>query len=140
MEKMSLTEMEEKAIELIKSDDDLLVELVEELDNWNGYADGFRCYPMCELDEFYAGCTASKLLNDITSDFRISDDWFYYSIYGLESTDDRAELYRDHTSAKEIFDRAEENWYRLRISASELCELMEAIDEARNWDAFDIEE
>lgn len=93
-----------KAIEELKNNDELFVDMVNELDNWNGYADGFRAYSMCELDDLHHGMSLSDFLTRITEDFNINDDYFYYSIYGLESTDDIVELYRDNVSEEELFD------------------------------------
>lgn len=117
----------ERAIEMIRTNDDLMIELVDELDACNGYADGFRAYDMCELDDFYSGVSAAKLLEDLTADFNKYDEWFYFSIYGLESTDDKADLYRANTDAGEIFDNVLENLNHLNIYNYDFREIMEEI-------------
>ena len=121
------SELVAKAIEMISSDDDLMIELVDELDAWNGYADGFRAYDMCELDDFYSGVSATKLLEDLTADFNKYDEWFYFSIYGLESTNDKADLYRANTDAEEIFDNVLENMNHLNIYDNDFRGIMEEI-------------
>ena len=120
-------ELVEKAIETINKDDDLFVQLVDELDSYMGFADGFRCFQMDELDDFYCDCKVSKLLNDITDDFNLNDDYFYFSIYGLESTDSVIDLYRDHTDASEIFDNLLNYHYNIYYYDSDFEELMESI-------------
>ena len=123
-------ELMQKAIELIDNDDDLFCELVDELDSWNGFADGYRCWDMGELDEFYCDAPASKLINDITKDFEIGDDYFYFSIWGLESTSDKAGLYRSNTDAEEILENVIE--YRAHLDIpDELSDLLDEIEEAR---------
>ena len=119
-----------KAEELIEEDDELFCHLVEELDNYNGFADGYRCFDMYELDDFYYNTPASKLLEDLTEDFHKGDEWFYFSIWGLESTNDRTGLYKDHTDAEEVLDNILNNLHGVYIDCEELEELLEALDEA----------
>ena len=116
---MKYAEMVEKAVEMIRDDDELMMNLVDELDNWNGYADGFRCYDMYELDDF---------LSKLASDFDLRDDFFYDTIYGISSTSDKAELYRDNTDAGDIFDNVLENLSHLYIDDSDFADLMSEID------------
>lgn len=120
-------ELVARAIEMIRTNDDLMIELVDELDAWNGYADGFRAWDMSELSDFYHGETVAKLLDDLTADFNKYDDWFYFSIYGLESTNDKADLYRANTDAGEIFDNVLENLSHLYIYNDDFREIMEEI-------------
>lgn len=54
-EKKTLEDLRNEAIERLEEDDELFCELVEDLDSWNGFADGFRCYPMDEIDEIFYG-------------------------------------------------------------------------------------
>lgn len=121
-------ELVKEAIEMLKNDDELLIDCVNELDSWNGYADSFRCWDMSELDDFYCDCKATKVLEDLTSDFNINDDYFYFSIYGLESTNDIADLYRSNIYEEELFDSLLENYYHLNIYDSDFAELLEEID------------
>lgn len=129
-----------EAIEMIEDDDDLYVDLVDELDSYMGYADGFRCYSMDELDEVYCDCKASKIIEDLTEDFCINDDYFYFSIYGLESCDDKAELYRDHTTAEEIFDEVLNYSGKIYISDSDFEELLEQIENYDEDEEFEEDE
>ena len=121
-----------KLIEMLKNDDDLFIECVEELDNWNGYADGYRAWEMGLLDEFYHDRKASDLLNDMTADFCKNDAFFYFSIWGLESCSDKAELYRDNTDEGELLDNIIDNINHLNITNSEFVEMLEEVDEMRN--------
>lgn len=126
-------ELIKKAIEELKNNDDLFVQMVDELDSWNGYADGFRAYDMSEIDDIYSGCKASKVLEDLTKDFNISDNYFYFSIWGLESTDDKAEFYRDNVDEGELLDNLRDNLNNLDFwQHEEFKELLEEIDEAQD--------
>lgn len=136
MSKKSYEDLVNEAIEMINENDDLYVDLVDKLDGYMGYADGFRCYDMCELDDYYCDCKASKIIEDLTEDFCINDDYFYFSIYGLESCDDKAELYRDNTTAEEIFDNVLNYSNKIYISDSDFEELLEQIE---NYDEEDEE-
>lgn len=119
-------------IEMLKNDDELLINCVEELDSWNGFADGFRAWDMYELDEFYCDRKATDLLNDMTADFCKNDAFFYFSIYGLESCSDKAELYRDNTDEGEILDNVIDNINHLTIDNAEFLEMLEEVEEMRN--------
>lgn len=126
-------ELIKKALEELKNDDDLFVDMIDELDGWNGYADGFRAWDMSEIDDFYCDCKASKLLEDLTGDFNKCDNYFYFSIYGLESTDDKAELYRENVDEGELLDNILDNACHLDFwGHKDFEELLDEIEEARN--------
>ena len=44
-----------EAIDILNNDDEIFCDMINELDAWNGYADGFRCYCMEDLDELFYG-------------------------------------------------------------------------------------
>lgn len=124
---MKYDELIKSAIEMIDNDDELFCDLVNELDGYKGFADGFRCWDMSELDNYYYGSKASQLINDLTSDFNINDSYFYFSIYGLESTDDMITLYRDNVNSGELLDNVINNYNRITIYCSDFDELMNEI-------------
>lgn len=127
--KRTLEELRNAAIEMLKEDDDLLIEVVNELDCWNGYADGFRCEPMELLDDYYCDCKATKVLEDLTEDFNINDDYFYFSYHGLESTDFPADLYRDNIYEEELLDELLDNKNHLYFYNSDFEELLDEIED-----------
>ena len=96
-------ELRTRALEILE-DDETFMEAVDYLDRENGFADGYACYPMWELNDYCAGMSACDLLEKLTKDFNCNDDFFYWSIYGLESTDDKCALYRDNTCTEEVLD------------------------------------
>ena len=126
---MKYEEMKEKALQELKGNDDLFVACVDELDGWNGFADGFRAYDMCELDDLHYGLSLHEFLERLTDDFHINDEYFYYSIYGLESTDDKVGLYRDNVFESDLLENLidRENDLDLKWIDEDFAELIEKI-------------
>jgi hypothetical protein len=89
---------------MIRTDSDLLVEICEELDSYNGFLGDDRCYYMGDIDDILYGKKPSEIIDMITSDFDSSCEWFYFSIYGLESCNDRADHYLDIFSDEDILE------------------------------------
>lgn len=129
---MKYREMIKKAIEMLNEDDDLFVEMVNELDSWNGFADGFRAYPMYELDELFGDCKVSEFLDKLASGFNHNDDYMIDTIWGLDSTNNVAALYRNNVDAGELLDNIIENANHLYFSDSDFEELINDIVDARN--------
>lgn len=127
---MKYDEMITKALEMLE-DDDLYVEMVNELDSYMGYADGFRCFPMDELDELFGEMPLSKFLDTITDDFNNRDNYMVDTIYGLSSTDYPAEIYRDNTTPEEVLDNILDYANHIYFSDSDFEELINEILEAR---------
>ena len=92
-----------KAIETLKDNDELFISCIDELDSWNGYADGFRCFPMDEINDLFCGMKIGDFL-DLLGDFNHRDNFFYESIYGIESCDSKVQLYRDNVDEGELLD------------------------------------
>lgn len=124
---MTYTEMMKKALEMLNTDDELFVEMVNEMDSWNGFADGFRAYPMWELDDLFCDCKVSDFLDKLASGFNRHDEYMVDTIYGLDSTDDIVGLYRDNVDAGELLDNVIENWNHLYFSNDEFEDLITAI-------------
>lgn len=123
--------MEQELFELL---DEYFVDLVNELDSYNGIADGFRCWPMDELNDFYYEVSATQLINDLTPDFNINDDYFYNSCYGLESTNDVKDLYTDNMTHEELLDNLKDNYYYIDIRwiSAELDDMIESLLESES--------
>lgn len=128
---MNKEQMMEKAMQVLKEDDEIFVRCVDELDSWSGYADGFRCYEMCELDDLHCGMSLHDFLEKLTDDFKINDEYFYYSIYGLESTNDKIALYRDNVWESDLLEILIDLYTHLDLEwiDSEFAELIESISE-----------
>lgn len=122
-------ELIEKAIEELKDNDDLFVDCVNELDSWNGFADGFRGYPMYELNDLFYGVSVGDFLDKLASGFNHNDEYFIDTIYGLDSCNDLAEHYRDNVDEGELVDRLIEEYNNIDLNwiDSDFDELIESI-------------
>lgn len=115
-------------LDMIQADSDLMVEICDELDSWNGFLGDDRCYNMCDIDDLLYGKKPSEIIDMITKDFDSSCEWFYFSIYGLESCDDRADFYLDCHSHEEILDEYLDNYSHCNLSNTDLEELADIYD------------
>lgn len=112
---MKYDEMMTKALEMLQENDDLFVDCVNELDSWNGYADGFRGYPMYELNDLFYGVSVGDFLDKLASGFNHNDEYFIDSIYGLDSCNDLAEHYRDNVDEGELLDNIIDNYSNIDL-------------------------
>lgn len=106
--------------------DDVFVEAVKELCCWNSFIDE-ECFPMDNLEELYGHMKLGDFLNHITSDFDYNDDYFYESIWGLESCDDEAEHYRDCVTDEEVLDALIDNYNHVSLSDTGFDGLIEVL-------------
>lgn len=114
------------ALECLGDDDDVLVEAVKELCCWDGFIEE-ECFSMNDLDELYGHMKLGDFLNHITSDFNYNDNYFYESIWGLESCDDEAEHYRDCVTNEEVLDALIDNYNHVSISDRTFDSLIEVL-------------
>lgn len=126
-------ELINEAIYRLENEDDLFCDCIDELDRWDGFADGYKCFPMWELDELCGDMKLSDFLNEITDDFNHKDEFFFWSIYGIESTDDKTDLYRTNTEAGEVLDNLINNYSHIELSYID-SEFDELLDEIVNYD------
>ena len=81
---------------------------------WNAYCEQNAYYDdqLQEMEMFddYVGYgkTPTEVLESVSSDFNIRDNYFYYSIYGFESTDYPEDIIRFDELAKYIYDNDNE--------------------------------
>lgn len=122
--KKTIEELKNEALEMLKDNDELFTDMVNELDSWNGYADGFRCYPMYELDELFGYCKVSEFLDKLTGSFNHTDEYMVDTIYGLDSTNDIVDVYRDNVSAKSLLDDIIENENHIWFQDEDFHELV----------------
>ena len=125
--KKDYKELVGEALELLELDDELFVDMVNELDSWNGFADGFRGFPMYEIDDLFYGVKIGDFLDKLSPSFHHTDEYFVDTIYGLDSTDDLAAYYRDNTSAEEVFDELVKQYHNITIYNARLDALIENI-------------
>lgn len=112
----------DKAKELLEEDEDAFVEACEELDNWDGFLGDSRCESMDMIDEFFN--KPSELLDQM-NDFNPTDSYFYFTVYGVSTTDDKHEVYSDDFSADDVLDELIDNYNHVDLTEnSELNELL----------------
>lgn len=112
----------DKAIDVLEGDDDAFVEACEELDNWNGFLGDSRCEDMDMIDEFFN--KPSDLLDQM-NDFNPTDSYFYFTVYGVSTTDDKHGIYSDDFSADDVLDALIDNYSHVDLREnSELNELL----------------
>lgn len=124
---MTYSEMIKKALEMLNTDGELFVDMVNELDSWNGFADGFRAYPMWELDDLFCDCKVSEFLDKLADGFNLRDEYMVDTIYGLDSTNDIESLYRNNVEAGELLDNIIEYSNHLYFNNSEFENLVSDI-------------
>ena len=112
----------DKAIEVLEDDEDAFVEACEELDNWDGFLGDIRCESMDMIDEFFN--KPSDLLDQM-NDFNPTDTYFYFTVYGVSTTDDKHSVYSDDFSADDVLDALIDNYSHVDLTEnSELNELL----------------
>lgn len=79
-----------------KTKEDRILEILKSykewdlINAWNTRCENYRydddfIYSMDELDEFFYDVKPTELLNQLSDDFRVRDDFFRCSVFGLES-------------------------------------------------------
>lgn len=117
-------------IEYFENNLDVFADCIEELDGYDGYLDDNRLYPMCELDDILCGKSATEIIDLVEgNDFNTNDDYFYYDIYGLKSTDDREGHYEDYID-EYVVERMSQyrRWVDTIDRTDELCELFDSYE------------
>ena len=124
-------ELYAQAVETLTEDDDLFMECIDSLDDLNGFADGYRAYDMSEIDDYCRGMSASDLLYELTGDFDIRDNYFFRSVYGLESCGCKEDLYRENVDESELLDNLIDRYDNLNILDADFDQLLQDIIEAK---------
>lgn len=110
------------------NDDSIFEEVALAMDSYEGSLNDSRCFPMCELDEILGEKKPSEVVEMLTSDFDKEDDYFYFSIYGLESTSDPVLIYRDEIDYSDMVDWLETYGLRnINVNDNEFSELVEML-------------
>ena len=125
--KKAYSDLVAEAVERLENDDELFVDIVNELDSWNGFADGFRGFPMYEIDDFFCDMKVSDFLDKLADGFNHNDAYFVDTIWGIDSTDDLAAYYRGNVSAGEVFDEIIDKYYHIDIYDDDFKNLIDDI-------------
>ena len=114
----------EAIAEVLDEDTDAFVQICEELDNWNGFLDGVRCYDMYEIDGFFK--KPSDLL-DKMDNFNKDDEYFYFYYDSVTTTSDKYDVYSDAVDVDDVIDAIEDCYNHIYIAdttLNELCEIL----------------
>ena len=140
-------EIKKAILNYFEEHEDEFIEVIEDLDSWNGYLGDDRIYDMDELNEIYAGTDADEILRrafygydaetwhtDAHGEkeygaFNPNRNYFYYNGYGnLVSCD-----YKDYSDKLDDYfiDELVANWQRCSMSIpAEVDALIEDYEEA----------
>ena len=131
---MTKTEAIEKIKMYFADNLDVFADCIEELDDYNGWLNDDRLYPMSELDDLLYGRNPSEIIDLVdrnTAAFNLRDDYFYFDVYGLRSTDDREEHYEDYLDDYAIQKMDDVRRYIDTIDRTpELSDLFDELEEA----------
>lgn len=121
-----VSDKELKMIEYFEDHQDEFAEVIEAVDDYNGYLGDDRYYSMWDFDEMFSGTSPSDLANLIYfGGFNPNDDYFRINGYGnLESSD-----YKDYSDYIDGYamDEIIDNVRHIRDSLSD--EILEIIEE-----------
>ena len=67
------------------ADDSDIIQLVRQVNSWDGSLEDYDFFYMDELDELYGEMKLTDFLSELAPDFNYSDDGFRATIYGIES-------------------------------------------------------
>ena len=67
------------------ADDSDIIQLVRQVNSWDGSLEDYDFFDMDELDELYGEMKLTDFLSNLAPDFNYSDDGFRATIYGIES-------------------------------------------------------
>ena len=104
--------IEDRMIDYWKAHNDSFSRVCEELDSWDGFLGDDRIYSMDELDDLLCDKKPSEVLRMVdTGNFNYNDDFFYYSIYGIRSTDEKE--YFNDVDYLEVFEELIDNYGKI---------------------------
>ena len=85
-----------------------LLEMVREVNSYDGSLEEYSYYNMDELDELFYGTKPSDLLNMVAGEFNIFDDYFTIDVYGhlvsYRKYEVLDELEQDHDYILEVYE------------------------------------
>ena len=136
MTKVSYDDLYQKAIEMLTEDTDLFNSMCEELDSWDGFLGDDRYYPMYEFDELLGGRSPLEIAELVSGeDFNTGDDYFRFTIYGVESADEPD--YSDIYSAEDVLDRVIDDCGPLCFGDDDFEDIVRALDNRYDYYDYD---
>ena len=133
--------IENRMIKYWKAHNDSFSRICEELDSWNGFLDDDRIYSMDELDGLLCDRKPSEVLQMVDiSNFDYSDDYFYYDVYGIRSTNEKD--YYDYVDYSNVFKKLIDDYDQVfsHSYGHAYYELFEDVYYIINWDEDEIQD
>lgn len=121
-------EMKAELLQWLDENEDVLSDILEQMDDWDGYLGEDRCWPMSMLDDVFYGASVFDILHGIDfSEFDEDDEYYYDSIWGIRSVDNRYDVYKDYIT-QGLIDNIIDRRGRLRLD-DEFEEMLDDYEE-----------
>ena len=136
-----LNYIENRMVDYWKAHNDSFSRVCEDLDSYDGFLDDDRLYPMDELDDLLYDKKPSEVLQMVDTDnFNYNDDYFYYDIYGIRSTNEK-EYYND-VDYSDVFEELVDNYGKLfnYRYGNAYCILFNDVDNINSQDENEIQD
>ena len=133
--------IEDRMIDYWKAHNDSFSRVCEELDSWDGFLGDDRIYSMDELDDLLGDKKPSEVLQMVdTPNFDYSDDYFYYDIYGIRSTNEKD--YFNYVDYSDVFEKLINDYNQVfsRKYGYKYHELFEDVYYINIWDEDEIQD
>ena len=133
--------IENRMIKYWKAHNDSFSRICEELDSWNGFLGDDRIYSMDELDGLLCDRKPSEVLQMVDiSNFDYSDDYFYYDVYGIRSTNEKD--YYNYFDYSNVFKKLIDDYDQVfsHSYGHAYYELFEDVYYIINWDEDEIQD
>ena len=133
--------IESRMIDYWKAHNDSFSRVCEELDSWDGFLGDDRIYSMDELDDILGDKKPSEVLQMVdTPNFDYSDDYFYYDIYGIRSTNEKD--YFNYVDYSDVFEKLINDYNQVfsRKYGYKYHELFEDVYYINIWDEDEIQD
>ena len=136
-----LNYIERRMVDYWKAHNDSFSRVCEELDSWDGFLGDDRIYSMDELDDLLCDKKPSEVLQMVdTPNFDYSDDYFYYDIYGIRSTNEKD--YFNYVDYSDVFEKLIDDYGQIftRKYGHTYYGLFDDVNCIIKWDEDEIQE
>ena len=113
------------AKELLEESETTFVSMCDELDGYNGFLGDDKVYNMEDFDELMSGKSPLEIAQAIEdNNFSTGDNYFQFTIYGVESTDDKYDTYSSLYGVEEVLDNLIDNYSHVYFDNPSLKEFV----------------
>ena len=136
-----LNYIENRMVDYWKAHNDSFSRVCEDLDSYDEFLGDDRLYSMDELDDLLCDKKPSEVLQMVDTDnFNYNDDYFYYDIYGIRSTNEKE--YFNDVSYSEVFEKLTDNYGKLfnYRYGNAYCILFNDVDNINSQDENEIQD